>query len=145
MIAGRHTFMKTEEFPRRKSLRLDGYDYTRVGAYFVTIVASKRVCLFGKVVNGVMELSKFGQIALQQWTKLPRRFPHIELGEYAIMPNHMHGIIIIVMRVGARRRKPGTLVFDRPAVPLPWNGSGNLSRGLFPPLCVLINLRLRCE
>jgi len=79
----------------RRSIRLKGYDYASAGAYYVTIVAWHRECLFGEVVNKEMALSKFGLVAKQQWEKLPKRFPNIELGAYMIMPNHMHGIIVI--------------------------------------------------
>jgi len=79
----------------RRSIRLKGYDYSQNGAYYVTIVAWQRECLFGKIVNKEMMLSKFGLVAKQQWEKLPKRFPNIELGAYIIMPNHMHGIIFI--------------------------------------------------
>ncbi len=79
----------------RKSIRLKGYDYARAGLYFITICAQDRVCLFGDVVNKEMVLSKFGLVAKQQWEKLPKRFLNIELGAYMIMPNHMHGIIVI--------------------------------------------------
>ena len=85
----------------RRSIRLPGYDYSQAGAYYVTIVAWQRECLFGEVVNketpqgGNVVLSKFGLVAKQQWEKLPKRFPNIELGAYMIMPNHMHGIIVI--------------------------------------------------
>lgn len=79
----------------RRSIRLKGYDYSQEGAYFVTIVAWRRECLFGEVVNGEMVLSKFGVVASQQWEKLPQRFPNTELGAYMIMPNHMHGIIVV--------------------------------------------------
>jgi len=61
----------------------------------VTIVAWHRECLFGEVVNREMKLTKFGLVAEQQWEKLSGRFPHIELGAFMIMPNHMHGIIVI--------------------------------------------------
>lgn len=61
----------------------------------MTIVAWQREFLFGEVVNGEMVLSKFGLVAKQQWAKLPKRFPNIELGAFVIMPNHMHGIIVI--------------------------------------------------
>ena len=61
----------------------------------MTIVAWHRECLFGQVVNKEMVLSKFGLVATQQWEKLPKRFPNIELGAHVVMPNHMHGIIII--------------------------------------------------
>ena len=84
----------------RRSIRLQGFDYTQRGAYYVTIVAWRRKCLFGEVVNGEMILSKFGLVAKQQWENLPKRFPNIELGAYVIMPNHMHGIIIITNRRG---------------------------------------------
>lgn len=80
----------------RRSIRLKGYDYSQAGGYYVTIVAWRRECLFGEVVNKEMVLSKFGLIAKQQWEKLPKRFPNIELGAYMIMPNHMHGIIEII-------------------------------------------------
>lgn len=79
----------------RRSIRLQGYDYTRIGAYYITIVAWRRGCLFGEVAEGEMKLSKFGLVAKQQWEKLPKRFPNIELGAYMVMPNHMHGIIMI--------------------------------------------------
>lgn len=80
----------------RLSIRLPNYDYSQPGAYFVTIVTWHRACLFGEVVDGEMILNKFGLIAKQQWDKLPRRFPNIELGANTIMPNHMHGIIVIM-------------------------------------------------
>ncbi|MEO5887165.1 MAG: transposase [Anaerolineales bacterium] len=80
---------------RRRSIRLKGYDYSSAGGYYVTIVTWQREFLFGEVVNKEMILSKFGLVAKQQWEKLPKRFPNIELGAYMIMPNHMHGIILI--------------------------------------------------
>jgi putative transposase len=79
----------------RRSIRLPEYDYGQPGAYFVTIVAWHRQCLFGRVVDGEMKLSSFGLVAKQQWEKLPNRFPNIELGAFIIMPNHMHAIIVI--------------------------------------------------
>ena len=80
----------------RRSIRLPEYDYSQPGAYYVTIVAWQRECLFGEVVGGEMALSKFGLVAKQQWEKLPKRFPNIELGAFVVMPNHMHGIIMII-------------------------------------------------
>ncbi len=80
----------------RRSIRLQGYDYSQAGAYYVTIVAWQRECLFGEVINKEMQLTKFGLVAKQQWEKLPKGFPNIELGAYMIMPNHMHGIIEII-------------------------------------------------
>lgn len=80
----------------RRSFRLQGYDYSQQGAYYVTIVAWQRKCLFGEIVNGEMRLTKFGLVAKQQWEKLLRRFLNIELGAFVIMPNHVHGIIVII-------------------------------------------------
>ncbi len=79
----------------RHSIRLPGYDYTQPGAYFVTIVAAGRQCLFGEAENQEMSLSRLGQIAEQQWIRLPKRFPALELGAFVVMPNHLHGILVI--------------------------------------------------
>ena len=79
----------------RKSIRLPGYDYSSAGAYFVTIVTWRRDCLFGDVVDGEMALNDFGQIADSCWCAIPDHFPNVELGVHVIMPNHVHGIIVI--------------------------------------------------
>jgi REP element-mobilizing transposase RayT len=79
----------------RRSIRLPGYDYTGAGGYYVTIVAHNRTCLFGEIVNGEMSLNNLGQIAKREWARLPKRFKHVELGVYVIMPNRIHGIILI--------------------------------------------------
>jgi putative transposase len=79
----------------RRSIRLPGYDYTQAGAYFVTIVTHNREMLFGEVVDGEIRLNEFGEIAKREWERLRKRFRHIELGAFIIMPNHVHGIIII--------------------------------------------------
>jgi len=79
----------------RQSIRLKGYDYSRVGAYFVTICTQGRACLFGEVVGGAMRMSAAGQMTLSEWEALPTRFPTIELGAFVVMPNHVHGIIVI--------------------------------------------------
>ena len=79
----------------RRSLRLKGYDYTQVGAYFVTIVLQDRLCLFGEIVNTEMQLSQAGEVARRVWDGLPDRFPTITIDTFVIMPNHLHGIIMI--------------------------------------------------
>src|SRR5262245_20099154 len=79
----------------RHSIRLKGYDYSQVGAYYVTIVAYQRDCLFGEIVNKEMVMNDFGKIADECWCAIPDHFPFVELGEYVIMPNHVHGIIVI--------------------------------------------------
>ncbi len=79
----------------RKPNRLKGYDYSRGGAYFITICVCNRECLLGQIINGKMILSDIGQIANECWVQIPYHFSGVELGEYVIMPNHIHGIIII--------------------------------------------------
>jgi len=79
----------------RRSIRLKGYDYASAGAYFVTIVTQGRECLFGEIVDGEMQLNVYGHAAEECWRAIPGHFPNVELGAYVIMPNHVHGIIII--------------------------------------------------
>jgi putative transposase len=79
----------------RRSIRLQGFDYSQEGAYFVTIVTYHRDCLFGDITDGEMTLNDFGTIADECWRTIPEHFQSVELGEYIIMPNHLHGIILI--------------------------------------------------
>jgi REP-associated tyrosine transposase len=79
----------------RRSIRLPDYDYSGPGAYFITMVTSGRECLFGEIEDGQIQLSAMGQIAEEHWCLIPEHFPSVELGAYVIMPNHVHGIIII--------------------------------------------------
>ena len=79
----------------RRSIRIKGYDYTQAGAYFITIVTYHRDPLFGEIVNGEMQLSPMGRIAEEHWRAIPEHFPQVVLGTYVIMPNHVHGIMII--------------------------------------------------
>jgi putative transposase len=85
-----------DEYPERRLLRLPGYDYSNNGAYYVTICIHDRTQrLFGDVINDKMKLSDVGYIVYNQWQQLPERFPHIQLDEFVVMPNHVHGIVII--------------------------------------------------
>lgn len=79
----------------RRSIRLEGFDYSGVGAYYVTIVAWCRECLFGEVVDGEVRLNPRGMIAYVCWREIPNHFSNVELGAYIVMPNHVHGIIFI--------------------------------------------------
>ena len=98
----------------RVSIRLKGYDYSRAGLYFITICCHHRVPRFGVVVNGKMELNEFGKIAYAEWLKLSERFSNVELDSFQIMPDHMHGIIILNNPVGA-----GFTPAPAPAPPAP--------------------------
>ena len=79
----------------RKSIRLKGYDYSQAGLYFITICCQDRICRFGQVENGEMILNEYGQIASDEWVKLSERFPNFKLDVFQIMPNHLHGIIVL--------------------------------------------------
>jgi putative transposase len=79
----------------RRSIRLKGYDYAQAGAYFITIVTYQRDRLFGDIANERMRLNQFGQIADECWQAIPEHFSNVELGTYLVMPNHVHGIIVI--------------------------------------------------
>jgi len=79
----------------------------QAGAYFVTIVAWHRNSLFGEIVHKTMVLSGYGKIAEECWRAIQDHFPHVELGAYVIMPNHVHGIVIITdQRRGAAMLRP---------------------------------------
>src|SRR5438105_12737054 len=82
------------DLPRRRSPRMKDYDYSQPGTYFVTICTQRRRNLFGKVVDGTMHLNDAGVIAQKTWESLPERFP-VLLDAWVIMPNHVHGILII--------------------------------------------------
>ena len=76
-----------------KSPRAAWWDYKREGAYFITIKTAEKRHYFGHVSEGIVNLSKVGKIADDLWTKIPHHAKNIELGEYIVMPNHIHGIM----------------------------------------------------
>ena len=89
----------------RRSTRLDGYDYAQEGAYFVTICTQHRECLFGEVIEDRVELNPYGEIVRDEWLQTAIVRPYVLLDAFVVMPNHVHGIIVITgERVGATRR-----------------------------------------
>jgi len=94
--------------PNRRSIRLRGYDYSQEGLYFITICVQNRECLFGEIVVGAgfarpdeiarpeMQLNEYGNIVENEWKNLQIKYPNIDLHEYIVMPNHIHGILQIV-------------------------------------------------
>lgn len=80
---------------RIPSARLQHWDYGNNGAYFITICTQNREHYFGDVVNGEMQLNELGQLAEKYWMEIPQHFSFIELGNFVVMPNHTHGILII--------------------------------------------------
>jgi putative transposase len=79
----------------RRSIRIPEYDYSYPGAYFITICTYKHESLFGEIENGEMKLTEFGQIAHNRWRLLPERFINIQMDQFVVMPNHIHGILVI--------------------------------------------------
>ncbi len=79
----------------RRSIRLAGFDYSQSAAYFVTVCAQGRGSLFGTVVDGTMQPNDAGRMIQAAWDGLPQRFPGLELDAFVVMPNHVHGIIVI--------------------------------------------------
>jgi putative transposase len=92
----------------RRSIRLRGYDYSQAGAYFVTIVTQNREPLFGEVINGEMRLNESGACVMRWWEDIPRHFPGVDTDAFVVMPNHVHGIIVITDadNVGAGSPRP---------------------------------------
>jgi putative transposase len=80
----------------RHSIRLKGYDYGRAGAYFVTTVNQRRACVYGEIVNGEMLLNAAGQMIEKWCLELNHKFQTIETDAYVVMPNHFHGVIVIM-------------------------------------------------
>src|SRR5205085_1935879 len=80
----------------RRSIRLRGYDYSRPGAYYVTICAFNKKCIFGEVVEHQMHENDCGDVVRQQWLESARIRKEIELDAFIVMPNHMHGILWIL-------------------------------------------------
>lgn len=89
----------------RRSIRLNGYDYSQAGFYFITIVTQNRACLFGKIADGAACLNDIGKITRREWVRLPKRFHNMRLDAIVIMPNHIHGIIEIRDSIGSTHQK----------------------------------------
>ena len=86
---------------QRRSIRLWGYDYNQAGAYFMTIVAQGGACLFAEVAGEQMRLNEAGGMVQEVCWGLSQRFPGVEMGSFVVMPNHVHGIIVLHEPVGA--------------------------------------------
>jgi len=79
----------------RKSMRLEGYDYSYPGAYFVTVCTWDRECLFGRVQNEQMHLNELGRIVEEEWIISGDVYNYIGLDLHVVMPNHFHGVVLI--------------------------------------------------
>jgi REP element-mobilizing transposase RayT len=106
---------------RRRSIRIPGFDYASPGAYFVTICVHGGECLLGEVAGGQMRLNRLGRIAQAGWQAIPAHSVHVELDAFVVMPNHVHGIVVITGRGVA---SPGA--GSRDAMPLQGPATGSL-------------------
>ncbi len=95
-----------DKYPKRKPIRLEEYDYSTGGHYYVTICTYNRGELFGHIEDNHMILNEIGTIAKNTWIEIPKHFPDIELDEHVVMPNHIHGIIITNNPVGDGHARP---------------------------------------
>mgnify|MGYP001141816189 CR=1 FL=1 len=99
--------IKDQQNHQRRSIRLAGYDYTQAGAYFVTIVSRNRAQLFGEILDGEMHLNDLELIVHNMWLEIPCHFLNVNVDAFVVMPNHVHGIIILNdCDVGARHAVP---------------------------------------
>lgn len=80
----------------RRSIRLKGYDYSLPGAYFITVCTHRREPVFGQIDDGLMHPNPLGRIVERAWSDLPNHYPHVRLDAFCVMPNHVHGIIVLV-------------------------------------------------
>ncbi len=103
------------ELPKRHTIRWHVYDYAMVGAYYLTICTQDRMHLFGQIMDGVMRPSHIGELAQRCWHAIPEHMPHVDVGEFVVMPNHVHGIVVIRERlvvpgsVGADHDRPDNI------------------------------------
>ena len=87
-----------QERHRRRSIRLRHYDYSRAGTYYVTICTDGRKLLFGEVIDDDVKLNELGRITAEEWLKSAQVRSEIELDTWVVMPNHVHGIVMITNR-----------------------------------------------
>jgi putative transposase len=98
---------------KRRSIRLKGHDYVVAGTYFITLCTYQRECLFGKIADGVMQLNPLGEIVENCWNQIPQHFPNAQSKDFVVMPNHFHGILMVLQDDHDRRGM---------AVPCPYMG-----------------------
>jgi REP element-mobilizing transposase RayT len=89
----------------RRSIRLRDYDYSQSGAYFITICTYQKEYLFGEIINYEMQLNSLGKIVQFYWQGLKNHYDYLQLDEFVIMPNHLHGILILINTINPTKRK----------------------------------------
>ncbi len=93
---------QSPRFFHRRSIRLQGYDYSQPGGYFITLVTDHRAEIFGSIVGNAVQLSVLGQMVREEWFRSGEIRKEICLyeDEFVVMPNHIHGIVWIVRKEG---------------------------------------------
>lgn len=91
---------------RRISLRLRDYNYSQPGAYFITLCIQDRKCLLGNIVGNAMHLNESGHVISEAWQWLPQQYPYVSLDSFVVMPNHVHGVLVIGNPEGGSRTAP---------------------------------------
>lgn len=94
------------EIHHRRSIRLKGYDYSRNGAYFVTLCSWNRESIFGDIVDSEIRLNECGSLIEATWLWVGKQYPFLELLDHIIMPSHFHGILLINRYMGGSRTAP---------------------------------------
>jgi REP element-mobilizing transposase RayT len=118
--------------PERRWVRLREYDYSTPGAYFVTICADGRRCIFGSSEDASIRLTSWGAMARTEWERLGKRWSNVSIDEFVVMPNHIHGLVLIIDN-GERAPKLGSIVnaFKGDVVKRVRDVSGNSSMALW--------------
>lgn len=102
---------------RRKNIRLKGYDYSQNGAYFITICTYDHNNHLGAIIGEKSELSNIGIIVQKHWFQITEYYQNVELDEFTIMPNHIHGIVFILNNIcRGEVTSPGNYVTKLPAL-----------------------------
>jgi len=95
MAKGKGGAVYNPDVHNRQSIRLRDFDYGDAGAYFITVCAWQRECLFGDVTDGLMRLNELGVMMRDEWLRTPQIRSNVELDEFIVMPNHFHAILWI--------------------------------------------------
>lgn len=136
----------------RRSIRLRDYDYSQGGAYFLTICTKDRDCLFWNVgayghtprLATPLPLNDLGRIVEEEWLRTPEIRPHIELDAYVVMPNHVHGIVVIntdEKTFTERRERPGVYQYapTKDSIRSPSQTIGAVVRGFKSSVTARVN------
>ena len=95
------------ELPKRRRIRLNGYDYSTANYYYVTICTHNKARLFR---NGSFSLTQYGEIAEKELLRVSERFSEVQIDKYAVMPNHIHAVIVINAEQAKQPPALGTII-----------------------------------